>query len=90
MARDDQLRWATLEQVTEAAQSFLDPVLVGGLQAIWIRRRGNGARVVDHAACARGADAFSAYAGKTKRLGSWLSGCQNVILIVSAERFAGP
>jgi hypothetical protein len=36
MARDDQLPWATLEEVTMAAQAFLDPVLSGTLDATWI------------------------------------------------------
>ncbi|MBN2192206.1 MAG: nucleotidyl transferase AbiEii/AbiGii toxin family protein [Polyangiaceae bacterium] len=35
MAREDQLVWTTLEDVTKAAQSFLDPVLAGGLDATW-------------------------------------------------------
>lgn len=35
MAREDQLAWATLEEVTKAAQSFLDPVLAGPLDATW-------------------------------------------------------
>jgi hypothetical protein len=35
MARDDQLPWATLDDVTKAAQRFLDPVLEGGLDATW-------------------------------------------------------
>ncbi len=35
MAREDQLAWATLEDVTNAVQSFLDPVLEGGLDATW-------------------------------------------------------
>lgn len=35
MARDDQLAWRTLEEVTRAAQSFLDPVLAGALDATW-------------------------------------------------------
>jgi hypothetical protein len=35
MARDDQLRWATLEEVTKAAQAFLDPVLASNLEALW-------------------------------------------------------
>jgi hypothetical protein len=35
MARDDQLAWLTLDEVTKAAQSFLDPVLAGGLDAMW-------------------------------------------------------
>ncbi len=35
MAREDQLVWATIEDVTKAAQSFLDPVLAGGLDATW-------------------------------------------------------
>lgn len=33
MARDDQLRWPTLEGVTEAARAFLDPMLAGILDA---------------------------------------------------------
>jgi hypothetical protein len=35
MAREDQLAWPTLDQVTTAAQAFLDPVLAGGLDATW-------------------------------------------------------
>lgn len=35
MARKDQLAWETLEEVTAAAQAFLDPVLAGGLEATW-------------------------------------------------------
>jgi hypothetical protein len=35
MAREDQLAWATLDDVTKAAQDFLDPVLAGGLDASW-------------------------------------------------------
>lgn len=35
MAREDQLSWATLEDVTKAAQAFLEPVLAGGLDATW-------------------------------------------------------
>lgn len=35
MAREDQLRWTTLDEVTAAAQAFLDPVLAGGLDATW-------------------------------------------------------
>jgi hypothetical protein len=35
MAREDQLRWTTLEGVTQAAQRFLDPVLAGDLEAEW-------------------------------------------------------
>ncbi|MEI6670058.1 MAG: nucleotidyl transferase AbiEii/AbiGii toxin family protein [Acidobacteriota bacterium] len=35
MAREDQLAWATLPDVTEAVQSFLDPLLEGGLDATW-------------------------------------------------------
>jgi hypothetical protein len=35
MARDDLLSWATLDDVTQAAQRFLDPVLEGGLDATW-------------------------------------------------------
>ena len=35
MAREDQLAWATLADVTRAVQSFLDPVLAGDLDANW-------------------------------------------------------
>lgn len=35
MAREDQLSWATLADVTRAVQSFLDPVLAGALDANW-------------------------------------------------------
>lgn len=35
MAREDQLPWATLVDVTRAAQAFLDAVLAGGLAASW-------------------------------------------------------
>ena len=35
MAREDQLPWTTLTDVTRAAQAFLDPVLAGGLAASW-------------------------------------------------------
>ena len=35
LAREDSLRWLTLADVIEAAQAFLDPVLVGGLDATW-------------------------------------------------------
>jgi hypothetical protein len=35
MAREDQLRWVTLDEVTAAAKAFLDPVLAGGLEAAW-------------------------------------------------------
>jgi hypothetical protein len=35
MAREDQLAWATLEEVTKAAKAFLDPVLAGDLDATW-------------------------------------------------------
>jgi len=35
MAREDQLAWATLGDVTKAVQSFLDPLLEGGLDATW-------------------------------------------------------
>jgi len=35
MARDDQLRWTTLEEVTKAAQAFLDPGLAGDLEGAW-------------------------------------------------------
>lgn len=35
MAREDQLAWPTLDAVTRAARTFLDPVLAGELDAIW-------------------------------------------------------
>jgi hypothetical protein len=35
MAREDQLAWATLDEVTKAAKAFLDPVLAGSLDAAW-------------------------------------------------------
>jgi hypothetical protein len=35
MAREDQLAWPTLEEVTTAAKAFLDPVLALGLDATW-------------------------------------------------------
>lgn len=35
LAREDQLPWATLEEVTRAARSFLDPVLQGSISAEW-------------------------------------------------------
>jgi hypothetical protein len=35
MAREDELAWATLEDVTKAAQAFLDPVLAGAVDATW-------------------------------------------------------
>lgn len=35
MAREDQLAWPTLDAVTNAARTFLDPVLAGELDAIW-------------------------------------------------------
>lgn len=35
MAREDQLTWATLEDVTRAARAFLDPVLTGLADATW-------------------------------------------------------
>ena len=35
MARDDQLAWRSLGEVTSAAQAFLDPVLAGALDATW-------------------------------------------------------
>jgi nucleotidyltransferase AbiEii toxin of type IV toxin-antitoxin system len=35
MAREDQLAWLTLDEVTQAAQAFLDPVLAGELDATW-------------------------------------------------------
>jgi len=36
MAREDQLHWTTLDDVTAAAKAFLDPVLAGGLDATWL------------------------------------------------------
>jgi Nucleotidyl transferase AbiEii toxin, Type IV TA system len=35
MAREDQLTWTTLEDVTQAARAFLDPVLAGLADATW-------------------------------------------------------
>ena len=35
MAREDQLAWATVADVTKAAQAFLDPALAGRLDATW-------------------------------------------------------
>ncbi len=35
MARQDQLKWASLDDVTLAAQTFLDPILTGDLDATW-------------------------------------------------------
>jgi hypothetical protein len=35
MAREDQLAWPSLDDVTAAARAFLDPVLAGGLDATW-------------------------------------------------------
>ncbi|PKN21305.1 MAG: nucleotidyl transferase AbiEii/AbiGii toxin family protein [Deltaproteobacteria bacterium HGW-Deltaproteobacteria-22] len=35
MAREDQLAWPTLADVTKAVQGFLDPVLAGDLSATW-------------------------------------------------------
>jgi len=35
MAREDQLAWPTLDEVTRAARGFLDPVLAGDLDAAW-------------------------------------------------------
>lgn len=35
MAREDELAWPTLAEVTAAARAFLDPVLAGGLDATW-------------------------------------------------------
>jgi hypothetical protein len=35
MAREDELAWRNLEEVTKAAQAFLDPVLAGDLDAVW-------------------------------------------------------
>ncbi len=35
MAREDQLAWTTLADVVRVAKAFLDPVLVGDLDAVW-------------------------------------------------------
>lgn len=35
MAIEDELAWATLDDVTRAAAAFLNPVLAGGLDATW-------------------------------------------------------
>jgi hypothetical protein len=35
MAREDQLAWSALDEVTKAAKAFLDPVLAGDLDAAW-------------------------------------------------------
>lgn len=35
MAREDELQWTTLEEVTAAARTFLDPVLGGDLESAW-------------------------------------------------------
>lgn len=35
MAREDQLAWASLDEVAKAAKAFLDPVLAGELDAAW-------------------------------------------------------
>ena len=35
MAREDQLAWPTLAEVTKATKAFLDPVLAGRLDATW-------------------------------------------------------
>jgi hypothetical protein len=35
MAREDQLVWPTLDDVTSAAKAFLDPVLACDLDATW-------------------------------------------------------
>lgn len=39
MAREDQLAWPTLDEVTKAAKAFLDPVLAGDLDAAWSPER---------------------------------------------------
>ena len=36
MAREDHLAWLTIDEVTRAAQAFLDPVLAGALDAMWV------------------------------------------------------
>ena len=35
MAQEDQLAWATLDEVTEAVQAFLNPVLGGSADGVW-------------------------------------------------------
>ena len=35
MARDNELPWSTLEELTDAVQAFLDPVLAGEREASW-------------------------------------------------------
>jgi hypothetical protein len=35
LARDEQLSWATLDEVLAATHTFLDPVLAGALDATW-------------------------------------------------------
>jgi len=35
MAREDQLAWATLDEVTRAARALLDPVLAGDFDGVW-------------------------------------------------------
>jgi hypothetical protein len=35
MAREDQLAWTTLDEVTVAVKPFLDPVLSGDVDATW-------------------------------------------------------
>ena len=39
MAREDLLIWATLDDATQAARAFLDPVLAGLVEATWDPRR---------------------------------------------------
>ncbi|MCL2779347.1 MAG: nucleotidyl transferase AbiEii/AbiGii toxin family protein [Polyangiaceae bacterium] len=36
LAREDGLRWATLDDVTMATKAFLDPLLAGALDATWL------------------------------------------------------
>ena len=35
MAREDQLAWLNLDELTQTVKNFLDPVLAGGLNAMW-------------------------------------------------------
>ncbi|HSK03224.1 MAG TPA: nucleotidyl transferase AbiEii/AbiGii toxin family protein [Kofleriaceae bacterium] len=35
MARENQLAWVTLDEITKAAKAFLDPVLAGNVDATW-------------------------------------------------------
>jgi len=39
MAHEDRLAWPTIDEVTDAAQRFLDPILAGRLDASWTPTR---------------------------------------------------